>query len=179
VQHIEGERFPVGELDGSDSERVRRVSQCLTRAGFKAPVLADIRAEIWLKLWGNLSLNPISALTRGTLQDICRFAPTRELAASMMAEAQDIAQRLGISFRLDLQRRLAGAERVGAHKTSMLQDIEAGRAPELEALVGSVLELARLTGTPAPHVAAVYALAGLLARTVAPDTTPAAAAPIK
>jgi 2-dehydropantoate 2-reductase len=167
VKHIEGDRFPVGELDGTSSERVRRVSQCLTRAGFKAPVLEDIRAEIWLKLWGNLTFNPISALTRSTLADICQFPATRELAAAMMTEAQTIAHKLGIVFRVSLEKRIAGAERVGKHKTSMLQDVEAGRLPELEALVGSVVELGRLTGTHTPHIDAVYGLTHLLARTIA------------
>ena len=124
VQHIEGDRFPVGELDGSSSARVMRVSECLTRAGFKAPVLMDIRAEIWLKLWGNLTFNPISALTRSTLVDICQFPGTRQLATAMMTEAQAIAHKLGISFRVELERRIAGAERVGKHKTSMLQDVD-------------------------------------------------------
>ena len=167
VQHIEGDRFPVGELDGTSSERVRRVSQCFARAGFKAPVLEDIRAEIWLKLWGNLTFNPISALTRSTLADICQFPATRELAAAMMTEAQTIAHKLGIVFRVSLEKRIAGAERVGHHKTSMLQDVEAGRLPELEALVGSVVELGRLTRTPTPHIEAVYGLTQLLARTIA------------
>jgi 2-dehydropantoate 2-reductase len=167
VRHIEGDRFPVGEPDGASSERVRRVSQCFTRAGFKAPVLEDIRAEIWLKLWGNLTFNPISALTRSTLADICQFAATRELAAAMMTEAQTIAHKLGIVFRVGLEKRIAGAERVGHHKTSMLQDVEAGRPPELEALVGSVVELGRLTRTPTPHIDTVYGLTQLLARTLA------------
>ena len=167
VKHIEGDRFPVGELDGTSSERVRRVSQCFARAGFKAPVLEDIRAEIWLKLWGNLTFNPISALTRSTLADICQFPATRALAAAMMTEAQTIAHKLGIVFRVSLDKRIAGAERVGQHKTSMLQDVEAGRPPELEALVGSVVELGRLTRTPTPHIDTVYGLTHLLARTMA------------
>jgi 2-dehydropantoate 2-reductase len=171
VRHIEGDRFPVGELDGSHSERVQRVSQCFTAAGLRAPVLSDIRAEIWLKLWGNLTFNPISALTRATLADICQFPATRGLAAAMMGEAQAIAHKLGISFRVDLERRIAGAEKVGKHKTSMLQDVEAGRAPELEALVGSVVELGRLTRTDTPHIDTVYGLANLLARTLAQART--------
>ena len=164
IRHIEGTRFPVGELDGSTSERVLRTSECFTRAGFKAPVLEDIRSEIWLKLWGNLTFNPISALTRSTLVDICQYAPTRALAASMMSEAQAVAEKLGIRFRVGLDQRIAGAEKVGRHKTSMLQDIEAGRPPEIAALVSSVLELGRLTGTPTPHIEAVHALVSLLAR---------------
>jgi 2-dehydropantoate 2-reductase len=167
VRHIEGERFPVGELDGACSERVQRVSQCLTRAGFKSPVLEDIRAEIWLKLWGNLTFNPISALTRSTLVDICQYPATRELAVAMMSEAQTIAEKLGIVFRVGLDRRIAGAAKVGKHKTSMLQDVEAGRALELEALVGSVAELGRMTHTHTPHIDTVYGLTHLLARTIA------------
>ena len=169
VKHIEGDRFPVGELDSSTSERVTRVSESFTKAGFKAPVLDNIRAEIWLKLWGNLTFNPISALTHSTLVDICQFPLTRELAAAMMTEAQTIAKKLGITFRVPLDRRIAGAEKVGKHKTSMLQDIETGREPEIEALVGSVVELGRLTNTPTPHIDAVYALAKLLAKTLAEE----------
>jgi len=169
IKHIEGERFPVGDLDGSNSARVARISQCFIHAGFKAPVLNDIRAEIWLKVWGNLTFNPISALTRSTLVDICQFPPTRTLAAAMMSEAQTVANKLGITFRVGLEQRIAGAEKVGKHKTSMLQDVEAGRPPELQALVGSVVELGRLTHTPTPNIDAVYALTDLLARTIAAD----------
>jgi 2-dehydropantoate 2-reductase len=166
VQHKEGDRFPVGELDGSSSARVDRVAQCFVNAGFKAPVLDDIRAEIWLKLWGNLSFNPISALTHSTLVDLCQYPPSRQLAAAMMQEAQAVANKLGITFRVTIDKRIAGAERVGKHKTSMLQDIEAGRAPEIDALVGAVVELARLTDTPTPHIDTVYSLVKLLAQTM-------------
>jgi 2-dehydropantoate 2-reductase len=166
VRHTEGDRFPVGELDGSTSERVQRVAACLELGGFKAPVLPNIRAEIWLKLWGNLSFNPISALTHATLVDICQYPSTRQLASAMMLEAQAIANQLGIEFRVPLEKRIAGAEKVGKHKTSMLQDIESGRAPEIDALVGAVVELARLTDTPTPHIDTVYALVKLLARTI-------------
>jgi 2-dehydropantoate 2-reductase len=164
VRHIEGDRFPVGELDGAASTRVQAVSACLTRAGLQAPVLDNIRAEIWLKLWGNMTFNPISALTRATLSEICQYPPTRSLAAAMMAEAQSVAGKLGITFRVPIERRIAGAERVGRHKTSMLQDLEAGRALEIDALLGSVLELARLTETPVPTLEAVHALTTLLAK---------------
>jgi 2-dehydropantoate 2-reductase len=170
VKHIEGDRFPVGELDAShggfNSERVARVAACLTGAGFKAPVLENIRSEIWLKLWGNLTFNPISSLTHSTLVDICQFPLTRELATQMMREAQAVANKLGIEFRVSLEKRIAGAEKVGAHKTSMLQDVEAGRAPEIDALVGAVVELARLTDTPTPHIDTVYSLVKLLAQTM-------------
>ena len=166
VKHIEGDRFPVGELDGASSERVNRVSACFSDAGFKAPVLDNIRAEIWLKLWGNLTFNPISSLSHSTLVDICQYPPSRELAAAMMREAQAVAHKLGIEFRVSLEKRIAGAEKVGKHKTSMLQDVEAGRAPEIDALVGAVVELARLTETSTPHIDTVYSLVKLLARTM-------------
>jgi 2-dehydropantoate 2-reductase len=148
---------------------VQRVSACFTHAGFKSPVLADIRAEMWLKLWGNLTFNPISSLAHATLVDICQYPLTRELAASMMREAQAVANKLGIEFRVPLEKRIAGAEKVGKHKTSMLQDIEAGRAPEIDALVGSVVELGRLTDTPTPHIDTVYALVKLLSRTMSEE----------
>jgi 2-dehydropantoate 2-reductase len=166
VHHIEGDRFPLGELDGSSSERVNRVAACFTNAGFKAPVLDNIRSEIWLKLWGNLTFNPVSSLSHATLVDICQFPLTRALAASMMTEAQTVANKLGITFRVSIDKRIAGAEKVGKHKTSMLQDVEAGRAPEIDALVGAVTELARLTDTPTPHIDTVYALVKLLAQTM-------------
>lgn len=170
VRHIEGDRFPLGELDGSSSERVNRVAASMTNAGFKAPVLDNIRSEIWLKLWGNLTFNPISALSHSTLVDICQYPLTRELAVQMMQEAQAVANRLGIEFRVTLDKRIAGAEKVGKHKTSMLQDIEAGRGSEVDALVGAVVELGRLTETPTPHIDTVYALVKLLDRTVAEES---------
>ncbi len=162
VHHVEGDRFPVGELDGKDTERVKRLHDVLTKAGLKSRVLKDIRAEIWLKAWGNLSFNPISALTHATLVDICRFPETRHLAAKMMEEAEIIAKKLGVTFRVSIEKRIAGAESVGAHKTSMLQDVEAGRALETEALIGSILEMARITDTPTPAIESVYALVKLL-----------------
>lgn len=169
VHHIEGDRFPLGELDGRTTDRIKQVTDTFARAGFKAPILEDIRAEMWLKLWGNLTFNPISALAHATLVDICQFPQSRELAASMMREAQAIAGKLGVEFRVSLDKRIAGAERVGKHKTSMLQDIEAGRAPEIDALVGSVVELGRLTETPTPHIDTVYALVKLLAKSMAEE----------
>ena len=162
IHHVEGDRFPVGELDGSETDRVKWVHDVLVSGGLKSRVLTDIRAEIWLKAWGNLSFNPISALSHATLVDICQFPVTRQLAADMMAEAQAVAEKLGITFRHTIEKRIAGAESVGAHKTSMLQDVEAGRSLETEALVGSILEMAELTGTPAPAIKAVYACVKLL-----------------
>jgi 2-dehydropantoate 2-reductase len=167
VRVIEGNRFTLGELDGSRSERIEALSQVMMRAGFKAPVSKDIRSEIWLKLWGNLSFNPISALSHATLEDICTFGPSRELAAKMMSQAQAVAEKLGVKFKVSLDQRIAGAQAVGAHKTSMLQDVEAGRALELHALVGSVVELARMTDTPTPSIDAIYAATQLLAHTLA------------
>ena len=178
IRHIEGIRFPVGELDGSVTDRVRALSGTLQRAGFKSPVLEDIRSEIWLKAWGNLSFNPISALTHATLADICRFAPSRNLAAKMMTEAQEVAGKLGISFRVPLEKRIAGAERVGRHKTSMLQDAEAGKTLETEALIGAVVELGRLTGTPTPTIDAVCALTRLLGHTIEGERVRIRAEPI-
>ena len=167
VQVIEGNRFSLGEPDNSKSERAVRLSEVFTRAGFKAPVSTDLRSEIWLKLWGNLTFNPVSALTHATLARICRFPLTRELAASMMREAQSVAEKLGVRFRISIDKRIAGAEAVGEHKTSMLQDVERGRELELDALLGSVVELARMTATPTPHIDAIYACASLLAATLA------------
>ncbi len=167
VRVIEGNRFSLGELDGSRSARIEALSQALMAAGFKAPVSRDIRGELWVKLWGNLSFNPISALTHATLEDICRFPPTRELARRMMAEGQAVAEALGVRFRITLEQRLAGAEAVGAHKTSMLQDVEAGRGLELAALVGAVVELGQVVGVPTPTIEAVHAATALLARTLA------------
>ncbi len=167
VRVLEGRRITLGELDGSTTPRIERIAAAFTRAGFKAPITDDIRGEIWLKMWGNLSFNPISALTHATLVDLLEFPLTRELSAEMMREAEAIAAKLGVTFRIGIDKRLAGAERVGAHKTSMLQDVEAGRPMEIEALVGAVVELGRLTSTPTPHVDAVYACARLLAQTLA------------
>ncbi|MCC7417657.1 MAG: 2-dehydropantoate 2-reductase [Acidobacteria bacterium] len=162
IHHVEGDRFPIGELDGAVTERVKRVHDMFVKSGLKSRVLPDIRSEIWLKAWGNLSFNPISALTHATLVDICQFPETRHLAAQMMEEAQTIAGKLGVTFRVTIDKRIAGAEAVGAHKTSMLQDVEAGRSLETEALVGSVLEMARATETPAPAIEAIYACVKLL-----------------
>ena len=167
IRHVEGNRITVGEPDGTETERVQALSRLLRKAGFKSPVASDIRSEIWVKLWGNCTFNPLSALTHATLVDICEFSPTHDLAASMMSEAQRVGERLGARFAVPLERRIAGAASVGAHKTSMLQDVEAGRPLELEALLGSVIELGRITGVPTPNLSAIYACASLLARTLA------------
>ena len=156
----------MGELDGSDTERVQMVSGVLTGAGFKSRVLDDIRSEIWLKLWGNLTFNPISALTHSTLVDICQFTLTRELAATMMTEARTIAERLGAGFRVPMEKRIAGAEAVGKHKTSMLQDVEAGKPLEIDGMLGVVVELAEITGVEVPTLRALYACVSLLNSTL-------------
>ncbi len=166
IQHVEGDRLPVGELDGQLTPRVQRLHDTLVEAGFRSRILDDIRSEIWLKAWGNLSFNPISALTHATLAEICQAPETRHLAAEMMREAQEIGEKLGATFRHTIEKRIAGAEGVGAHKTSMLQDVEFGRSLEIEALIGSVLELGRLTDTPTPSIAAVYACTKLLNRSI-------------
>lgn len=168
IKHVEGKRFPLGEPDGSTSGRVTRLAACFESGGLQAPVLQDIRAEIWLKLWGNLTFNPISALSRATLAAICQYPLSRSLAQAMMAEAQAVANKLGIAFRVPIEKRIAGAERVGHHKTSMLQDVEAARPLEIDALLGSVIELARLTDTATPHLDTVFALTKLLARNLGP-----------
>ncbi|MBC7608307.1 MAG: 2-dehydropantoate 2-reductase [Polaromonas sp.] len=164
IKVIEGNRFTLGEIDGTDTPGIRAVSDAFKAAGFKAPVSTDIRSEIWLKVWGNLSFNPISALTHATLEDICQYSPTRDLAAAMMTEAKLIGEKLGVQFKVSLEKRIAGAQAVGQHKTSMLQDVEQGRALELQALVASVMELGQVTQTPTPTINAVYALASLLAK---------------
>ena len=166
VKVIEGNRFTLGEPNGTRSPRIEALSQAMMKAGFKSPISKDIRAEIWVKLWGNLCFNPISALTHATLQDICRFPPSRELATNMMREGQAVAQALGVSFKITLDQRMAGAEAVGAHKTSMLQDVEHGRALELDALVGSVIELGRICSVDTPTISAIYAATALLSNTL-------------
>jgi 2-dehydropantoate 2-reductase len=166
IRHIEGNRFTLGEPSGEKTPRVLALSQLMTAAGLKAPARPDIRNELWLKLWGNLSFNPISALTRATLDLIIADPHTRALAANMMAEAQQVAEALGVRFPVSIERRIKMAEEIGAHKTSMLQDIEARRATEVDALVGAVAELGRLVGVPTPHIDAVYASTKLLERVV-------------
>ena len=166
IRHVEGIRFPVGELDGSQSERANKVSATLLDAGFKSPVLEDIRSEIWLKLWGNLTFNPISAMTHATLEAICQFPLSRELAATMMGEAREVAEKLGASFRVSLERRIEGAEKVGKHKTSMLQDVEAGKPLEIDGMLGAVIELAKITGVEIPTLQAIYACVCLLNKTM-------------
>ena len=165
IKHIEGNRFSLGEPDGSKSERAVALSQALSAAGLKAPVRPRLRDEIWVKLWGNLSFNPISALTHATLDVLCTDIGTRAVAKGMMLEAQEIAEKLGVKFPIDVERRIDGGAAVGAHRTSMLQDLDAGRPMEIDALIGSVQELGHLTKTPTPTIDTVLALTRLRART--------------
>ncbi len=162
IRHIEGLRVPVGEIDGVEKQRTRDLCDLLNRAGFKSVILESIRAETWLKVLGNLSFNPVSALTHSTLVDICQFEPSRNLIDQMMTECREVALRLGVGIRLSNERRINGAEKVGKHKTSMLQDVEVGKALELEALIGAVIEIAAMTGTKVHHIESVYALVQLL-----------------
>ncbi|GGC13569.1 2-dehydropantoate 2-reductase [Marivita lacus] len=165
VKHIEGNRFSLGEPDGSKSERATALSQALSSAGLKAPVRPRLRDEIWVKLWGNLSFNPISALTHATLDVLCTDPGTRAVARGMMLEAQEIAEALGVKFPIDVERRIDGGAAVGAHRTSMLQDLDQGRPMEIDALVGSVQELGRVVNVPTPTIDTVLALVQLRART--------------
>jgi 2-dehydropantoate 2-reductase len=164
IRHIEGNRFSLGEPDGSKSDRATALSQVLQSAGLKAPVRPRLRDELWVKLWGNLSFNPISALTHATLDVLCTDPGTRDVARRMMIEAQAVAEKLGVSFPIDVDRRIEGGAAVGAHRTSMLQDLDAGRPMEIDALVASVQELGRITETPTPTIDTVLALVALRGR---------------
>src|SRR5437870_11074896 len=163
VWHLEGTRFAIGEPDGSKSERCRKIADAFIKAGLRCPIRTNIRHDMWVKLMGNVAYNPISALTRATLIKIVQCAETRQLAASIMAEAESVAQRLGIEMGVSIEQRLAGAEKVGHHKTSMLQDLESGRPMELEAIVGAVVELGDRMRLPLPCTKAIYACVKLLA----------------
>ena len=181
VKHIYGDKFALGEPDGRLSQRCLALSEALETGGLKAPVLENIRDEIWLKLWGNLCFNPISALTRATLDVVAGDPGTRALAKAMMTEAERIARCLGADFRVDIERRIDGAARVGAHRTSMLQDLERGRPLEIDALLTAVQEMGRLTGTATPTIDSVLALVQQLGRSqglypVFPEQPAAAAA---
>ncbi|PWV52191.1 2-dehydropantoate 2-reductase [Nocardiopsis sp. L17-MgMaSL7] len=162
VRHIEGTRFSVGEPDRSDSRRCRDLSEAMTAGGLKCPVVPDLRVDVWVKLMGNIVFNPLSALTRSTMAQICRHRSTRDLARTMMNETLDVAARLGVRTDVSVERRLAGAERTGDHRTSTLHDLERGRPMELDVILSAVVELADLTGAPAPTLRAVDAVAGLL-----------------
>jgi 2-dehydropantoate 2-reductase len=164
IRHVEGNRFSLGEPDGSKSDRAMALSQALQAAGLKAPVRPRLRDEIWVKLWGNLSFNPISALTHATLDVLCTDPGTRDVARRMMVEAQAIAESLGVVFPIDVERRIDGGAAVGAHRTSMLQDLDAGRPMEIDALIRSVQELGRIVDLPTATIDTVLALIALRAR---------------
>ncbi|RCW38788.1 ketopantoate reductase [Halopolyspora algeriensis] len=181
VRHLEGTRFSIGEPDGSMSERCREFSDAMVAGGLKCPVERDLRPEIWIKLMGNIAFNPISALTRATMAGMCRHRDVRELVVTMMRETLDVAAGVGCHPDIAIERRMAGAERTGEHKTSTLQDLERGKPMELDVLLAAVVELADLTGTSAPTLRVINALADLLnhqIETAASDTAPAAATPV-
>ena len=165
IEHLEGVRFPLGEPDMTRGGRIQELAAIFSAAGLKAPIRADMRHDIWVKVLGNAALNPISALTRATLLNILQHPPTRELARALMQEAVRVAGALGVRIRITIEQRLEGAEKIGHHKTSMLQDVEAGRPIELEPIVGAVIELAEKTGVEVPNLRAMYACTRLLAAT--------------
>jgi 2-dehydropantoate 2-reductase len=163
IEHLEGTRLALGEPDGSKSERCRKIADVFIKAGLRCPIRTDIRHDMWVKLMGNVAYNPISALTRATLLEIVQHRETRVLATAIMQEVESVAARLGIELGISIEQRLAGAEKVGHHKTSMLQDVESGRPIEIEAIVGAVVELGDKLGLSLPSTKAVYACAKLLA----------------
>ncbi|WP_420565861.1 2-dehydropantoate 2-reductase [Thalassobaculum sp.] len=165
ITHLDGDRFTLGEPSGEKTGRVQALSEAMRAGGLKAPVRPRIRDEIWVKLWGNLSFNPISALTGATLEQICGDPETRAVARAMMVEGQAVGEALGVKFAIDVDKRIDGAAAVGAHKTSMLQDLERGRAMEIDALVTSVQELGRLTGVATPTIDMVLGLVKMRGRT--------------
>jgi 2-dehydropantoate 2-reductase len=158
IAHHYGDRMPIGEPTGEKTDRAMRLSRLLTSAGIKSPVRAELRNEIWLKLWGNLSFNPVSVLTGGTLQDLATDPGTRRVIATMMEEARAVGEALGVTFAVGAQERMDMAAKVGAHRTSMLQDVEAGRPTELESLLGVVIELASLVKIDTPSLQLIYDL---------------------
>lgn len=172
IRHLEGTRFSIGEPSGEISTRCTELSDAMIAGGLKSPVEPDLRNDIWIKLMGNVAFNPISALTRATMVDICQHEGTRGVVTKLMEETLDIAARLGSAPDISIEKRLRGAEGVGHHKTSMLQDLEAGKQLELDAIVTAVVELADITGAPAPTLRTVYAATDLLSRTSVPPAAP-------
>ena len=162
IHHTEGNRISFGEPDGTKSERLKRIAEALNAAGFRCPMTTRFRHEIWVKLLGNVAFNPISALTGGTLEELVRHPETSRVVREIMTETEAVAGKLGIELPISIDQRMAGAEKVGAHKTSMLQDLEAGRPMELEAVVGAVIELGGRLDVAMPATRAVYACARLL-----------------
>jgi 2-dehydropantoate 2-reductase len=169
IRHTEGNRISLGEPDGSRSDRCRAIAEALIKSGLRCPITARIRHEIWVKILGNVAFNPISALTRATLAAMARDPAVNPIVRSIMAEAEAVAAKLGLELPISIDQRIAGAEKVGEHKTSMLQDLEAGRPLELEAVVGAVAELGDRLGVPMPHTRTVYACARLLGITAAAE----------
>jgi 2-dehydropantoate 2-reductase len=167
VQHIEGNRISLGEPDGTRSERCRRIAEVLIASGLRCPVSNHIRNEIWVKLLGNASFNPVSVLTRATLVQMVRDPDVCSLIRNIMQEVEAVSHKLGLELPISIDRRIAGAEKVGEHKTSMLQDLEAGRSMELEALVGAVVELGERVGLPMPYTRTMYSCTKLLAECAA------------
>ena len=162
IEHIEGNRFSIGELDGSTTDRCRALSNAIGAAGLRAPIRSNIRQEVWVKLLGNIAFNPLSALTKASMVEIATDPDAGAIVRAMMEEAYDVAQALGIEMPVSIDQRMAGAEKVGAHKTSMLQDIEAAKPIEIGGLVGTVLEIGRMLGRPMPYTSTVYACTKLL-----------------
>ena len=158
IRHTHGNRMPLGEPDGSRSERALKLSKVMVAAGLKSPIRPKIRNEIWMKLWGNLSFNPVSVLTHATLETLAADPGCHDLLRDMMEEGRAVGEALGAEFAMDVDARIKAAEAVGAHRTSMLQDLDQGRPMEINALVGAVTELGRLVGVPTPTIDLVYAL---------------------
>ena len=168
IQHIEGNRISIGEPDGTRSDRCRRIAEILVASGLRCPITTHMRQEIWVKIMGNASLNPVSALTRATLAQMVRDPGVSKVIRKIMEEVEAVSRKLGMELPVSIDQRMAGAEKVGEHKTSMLQDLEAGRPMELEALVGSVVELGESVGVPMTHTRAVYSCAKLLGQCAVP-----------
>lgn len=166
VQHIDGNRISIGEPDGSRSERVRRIAEALIASGLRCPISARLRHEIWVKVLGNASLNPVSALTRATIVQMVRDPGVCSVIRNIMEEVEAVSHKLGMELPVSIDQRIAGAEKVGEHKTSMLQDLEAGRPMELEALVGAVVEVGERVGLPMTYTRTVYNCTKLLAQSV-------------
>jgi len=174
IRHLEGTRFSIGEPSGEISDRCKALSEAMIAGGLKAPVEADLRSDIWIKLMGNVAFNPLSALTRATMVEICQHPLTRQLVIQLMEETLDIAAKVGCTPDISIEKRLRGAENVGHHKTSMLQDLEAGKQLELDAIVAAVVEMADLTGAAAPTLRTIHAATDLLARTCEPGASDSA-----
>ncbi len=164
IQHTDGSRISLGEPDGTRSDRCRRIAEALVASGLRCPITTHIRQEIWVKAMGNASLNPVSALTRSTLSQMVRDPEVAEVIRNIMQEVEAVSRKLGMELPVSVEQRMAGAEKVGEHKTSMLQDLEAGRPMELEALVGSIVELGERVGVPMAYTRTVYSCARLLAQ---------------